>query len=402
MSSLKIFNYNLHRLVNEYKTPLYIYSYKKLIQNINDLKSSLPQNTQIHYAIKANDNLKILNILSSQKIGADIVSAGELYKALKAKIPPQKIIFSGVGKTDEEIEYAIKNKIEFFNIESVEEALSINKFAKKYKIKQKALLRINPKINPNTHPYIATGLKTSKFGLSSEELNLLLSKIHIFKNLNFLGLSCHIGSQITNLDAFKKAWFVLKNLASEMPFEVSHIDLGGGLGIDYNEKQKTKFYEYGNLIQSIFKDSNLNLHIELGRSIIANTGFFLSKVIRVKERKNKQIIVLDAGFNDFIRPMLYHAKHKIITTSKNKNFIQTDLVGPICESSDVFYKNIKLPKLKSGDFVIFTCTGAYGMSMSSQYNSRPRPAECLIINSKKSILIREREKFSQLIQNDVL
>ncbi len=391
-------------LVEEYGTPLYIYSARTLRRHLKayiDALKGLPH--IVCYAVKANSNAAILRLLSSIGAGADVVSGGELFRALKAGVPSNKIVFAGVGKTDEEIEYAIKKKILMFNVESLEEMENINRIAEKIGKKASIALRINPDIDPETHPYISTGLKKNKFGIPIENALEFYREACSMKNLRVIGVHKHIGSQITKVtpfvDALNRVMVLLDNLKQE-GIKIKYLDMGGGLGIQYNDERPPHPRELAKKIKPILKDSDITLIVEPGRSIVGNAGIFVTRVLYTKEGIDRRFIIVDGGMNDLLRPSLYNAYHHILPVKKKRaKKIFADVVGPICESGDFLAKGRDIPLVSRGEILAVMSAGAYGFSMSSNYNSRPRPAEVLV-DGNKHYLIRKRETLKDLIRGE--
>ncbi len=391
-------------IVEEYGTPLYIYSARTLRRHLKayvDALKGIPH--IVCYAVKANSNAAILRLLSSMGAGADVVSGGELFRALKAGVPSGKIVFAGVGKTDEEIEYALKKKILMFNVESIEEMENINRIAERIKRKASIALRINPDIDPETHPYISTGLKKNKFGIPIENALELYREACKMKNLKVVGVHKHIGSQITKVtpfvDALKRVMVLLDNLRQE-GIDIRYLDMGGGLGIQYNDEKPPHPRELAKKIKPILKGMDITLIIEPGRSIVGNAGIFVTKVLYTKEGVDRRFIIVDGGMNDLLRPSLYNAYHHILPVKKKRvKKIFADVVGPICESGDFLAKGRDMPSVSRGDILAVMSAGAYGFSMSSNYNSRPRPAEVLV-DGNKHYLIRKRETLRDLIRGE--
>lgn len=399
IKSLYCENIKLNSIGAKFGTPTYVYSLSSIEHKLNVLKNTIP-NVEIHFAVKANSNIEILKTMKRFNVGADIVSGGELFRSILAGIDSNNIIFSGVGKTDQEIQEAILADIKLFNIESLSEMLRINYFAKIMKKKTNVLFRFNPNINAKTHPHISTGLRKNKFGLSSFELSKCYAELNKLMNINPIGLSCHIGSQITNPRPLKEAWVKLIEEAKKAPFKVTHLDLGGGLGVSQAREKIFDLKSYANLIKTTFKPYNYRLMIEPGRALIAPSSVLLTRLVTIKSRKTQSFFVVDAAMNDLIRPSLYGAVHPIYPTTKLRGRLQnTTIVGPVCESADTFEVGVQLPQSKPGDLFVFSNAGAYGMSMSSQYNSRTRAAEVLVSGSKMK-LIRRRETYADLVSKE--
>ncbi|HON56695.1 MAG TPA: diaminopimelate decarboxylase, partial [bacterium] len=354
------------------------------------------------FSIKTCSNINIIKILKEQGAGCDIVSGGELYRALKAKVAPEKIVYAGVGKTAEEIEYALKSKILMFNCESIPEIELINKIAGKLKTTARIAIRVNPDVDAHTHSKITTGKKENKFGISIDIVADLYKNIKKkMKNIEIYGVHCHIGSQITEISPFEKALDKVLNLIDELEkcgISIKTLNLGGGLGIQYMpDKKPIDIKKYGQMVSSKLQNRKLKLILEPGRYIAGNSGVLLTKVIYVKETTVKKFAITDAAMNDLIRPTLYEAYHHIIPLKKSNKKEKYDIVGPVCESGDYFAKDRELPKVQSGDYLAILSAGAYGFSMSSNYNSRPRAAE-ILVDGNKSILIRKRETYQDLVK----
>ena len=392
--------YSLNKLANRFETPLYCYSYKKLKQNINDFKLNFKSfSPLICFATKANSNLKILKEIKKNGLGADVVSKGELMKALKAGINSKKIVFSGVGKTSSELSYAIDKKILLINSESKSEILEIEKIAKSKNRIVDIGIRLNPNTDANTLGQISTGKKENKFGVNEKTFIEIFKFIKKSKNINLKCLSVHIGSQILDHKPYEKMLKVIDKLIEKIQFKFEFIDLGGGMGISYqNDKKKLNYKKYNQAIKKFLKKHKSKIIFEPGRSIIGNAGILLSKVIYIKENPKKVFIILDAAMNDLIRRALYGAKHQIIPLIKEKKISNKtyDFVGPICETTDKFLSTNKFQKLNEKDLVIICDVGAYGSSLGSNYNVRQKPAEILIKGSKIS-LIKKRQKLKDLI-----
>ena len=387
-------------LAKKYSTPLYCYSFKKLKNNIMNFKQNFKQiNPIICFAVKSNSNGTILREIGKLGLGADVVSIGELIKALRSGIKPNKIVFSGVGKTENEIKYAIRKKILLINAESESEILTIEKIAKKEKRVVDIGIRINPNTDAKTLNQISTGKKENKFGVSEKIFHNLFNYLKNSKSLKLKCLSVHIGSQILDVRPYEKMLKVLDKVIKKTKYNFQYIDLGGGMGIDYNNSNiNLNLKKYCSSIKKFIKNRTCKIIFEPGRSIIGNTGILISKVIYIKKGYKKNFVILDAAMNDLIRPALYGAKHRIIPIKKNnlKSNKIYEFVGPICESTDKFLTQKNFQKIKEKDFIIICDVGAYGMSLSSNYNLRPKATELLIKNSKIQI-IRKRQKLEDLI-----
>jgi diaminopimelate decarboxylase len=397
---LTIDGYNIGLLAKKFETPVYCYSFNKLKENILNFKKIFSKiNPLICFAVKSNTNIKILKELKKFNLGADVVSIGELMKAIKAGIKPQKIVFSGVGKTSSEIEYAINKKLLLINAESKSEILEIEKIAKRKKVIVQVGIRLNPNTDANTISQISTGKKENKFGVDKKMFLNLVKYAKNSKNLNLRCLSVHIGSQILNHKPYEKMLKIVDNIIKKSNYNFEYIDLGGGMGIDYSHNnKKINLKKYSQNIQKFLKKNNSKIIFEPGRSIIGNAAILISKIIYIKESYNKDFIILDAAMNDLMRPALYNAEHKIVAAQKNNNLSKKtyEFVGPICESTDKFSTIKNFQKLKEKDFVVICDVGAYGTSLASNYNVRPKPLELLIKRSKIKI-INKRQKLSELM-----
>ncbi len=393
-------NVSLQKLTKKFDTPLYCYSYKKLKKNINNFKLNFSKlNPLICFSVKSNSNLKIIKEIKKLGLGADVVSKGELMLAIKAGINPKKIVFSGVGKTYSELKYAIENKILLINSETKSEVKEIEKIAKSKNKIVDIGIRLNPNTDAKTLNKISTGKKGDKFGVNEKTFFELVNYLKKSKHVNLRCLSVHIGSQIFDNKPYEKMLKVIDKIISRIKFKFDYIDLGGGMGISYGNDRK--IFNYSNYQKSILKylgKYNNKIIFEPGRSIVGNTGILISKIIYIKENKSKNFVILDAGMNDLMRPALYGAIHKIIPTIKSKKYSNKtyEFVGPICESTDKFSSNKKFQKLKEKDLIIICDVGAYGSSLSSNYNLRPKPAEILIKGSK-IVIAKKRQKLIDLI-----
>ncbi len=397
---LTIEGFDVSFLGKKYKTPIYCYSLKKIKDNIENLKRNFKKiDPLICYAVKANSNLNILKEIKKQNLGADVVSLGELMKALKAGIKPKKIVFSGVGKTEAEIEYAISKNILLINAESKSEILEIEKIAKIKKKNVDIGIRLNPNTDAKTLNQISTGKKENKFGVNQKIFLQLIDYLKKSKYLNLKCLSVHIGSQILSHKPYQSMLKVIDKILKKTNHKFEYIDLGGGMGIDYNHNNsKIDLKKYYKDIEKFLKKNNYKIIFEPGRSIVGNSAILITKIIYIKQGYKKDFVILDAAMNDLMRPALYGANHKIIPTkkvrnNKNKNY---EFVGPICESTDTFSTVRKYQKLNEKDFLVICDVGAYGTSLASNYNVRPKPIEILIKGSKIQI-ISKRQKISELM-----
>jgi diaminopimelate decarboxylase len=401
-NNLCVDNISAISLAKKYKTPFYCYSLSQLKSNFYNFNNAFRKiKPLICFSVKSNANTALLKELKKIGSGADVVSAGELLKASKAGINSKKIVFSGVGKTSEEIQLAIKKKVLLINIESESEANLINKISKKMSKTTSVGIRLNPNVTGKTNKKISTGDKDDKFGLSFNDCINLCKRINSMKNLKLEGLSVHIGSQITSIEPFRKVLSVLNKIISKTKINFKFIDLGGGMGISYSKREKKlNLDQYAKLVNKFIKNRKVQIIFEPGRSIIANTSILISKVIYIKRSNNKKFIILDAGMNDLMRPALYNAYHEIIPLKKNKEKIKgyTEFVGPICESSDKFLVQKNISKIYEGDYIAIANVGAYGMSLASNYNSRPIISEVLVDKSRHR-LIKKRQNLQNLINS---
>ena len=388
------------KLSKKFKTPLYCYSYLRLKNNITNFKNHFKKiNPLIFFSVKSNSNVKILKEIKNLGLGADVVSKGEMMKALKAGIKTKKIVFSGVGKTYVELEYAINKNILLINVESKNELLAIEKIAKLKKKKVDIGIRLNPNTNPKTLKQISTGKEGDKFGVNENEFLNLVKYSNMSKFLKLKCLSVHIGSQILSIKPYEKMLKVIDRVINKTGYRFEFIDLGGGIGISYEKNNKKfNFKIFNSLINNFLKKNRSRIIFEPGRSIIGNAGILISKVIYIKKNKIKNFIILDAAMNDFMRKALYGANHQIIPSIKNGRISHKkfEFVGPICESTDKFLTVNKFQFIKEKDLVIICDVGAYGMSLASNYNVRPLPAEILVKNSSVQI-IKYRQKLSDLM-----
>ena len=393
-------NIKAEKIAKKYGTPSYCYSYSKLKNNIINFKKSFNNfDPLICFAVKSNPNLYLLKEIKKFGLGADVVSIGELMRAIKAGINPKKIVFSGVGKTEEEIKYAINKKILLINTESESEVKKIEKISQTLKKKIDIGIRLNPNTDAKTLNQISTGKKENKFGVDEKKFLHLVKYVKNSNNLNLRCLSVHIGSQILSHKPYEKMLKVLDRVIKKSNFQFDFIDLGGGMGIDYDgTNQRLNLKKYSIAIRKFTKKHKSKIIFEPGRSIIGNTGIMLAKVTYIKENSSKDFIILDAAMNDLMRPALYKAKHRILPLNKKnqKSKKKYEFVGPICESTDKFLDVNKFQKLNEKDFIAICDTGAYGMSLSSNYNMRPKAPE-IFINGSKIKIITKRQKLKDLI-----
>ena len=397
---LTIENVNFQSLAQKFGTPAYCYSYSKLKENINNFKQNFKSfSPLICFSVKSNTNVNIIKEIKKFGLGADVVSKGELMLALKAGVSPSKIVFSGVGKTNEEINFAIEKKILLINAESKSEIREIDKIAKRKRKIVQIGIRLNPNTDAKTLKQISTGKSENKFGVNSKTFYELVNYCKNSKNISLQCLSVHIGSQILDYKPYEKMLKAVSNIIIKTKHKFKFVDLGGGMGISYSDKiKKLNYKKYNLAIKNFLKIHDTKIIFEPGRSIIGNTGTLVSKIIYIKDGGAKKFIILDAAMNDLMRPALYGAVHKILPVNKS-NTVSTnayEFVGPICESTDKFVTLNKFQKLKEKDVVVICDVGAYGMSLSSNYNLRPKPLEILINNTKIKV-IRRRQKLKDLI-----
>lgn len=400
-------------VAKKHKTPFFLYSEEILTRNfsefLNGAKNVGLNNPLVCFALKSNPNLELLKILAKLGSGADIVSGGELKRALEAGIDPMKIVFSGVGKTEDEILFALKaskDGIYSFNVESIEELELINASAKKLKKTARVCFRFNPVVKPKTHKYISTGNKTHKFGILEKDILDSLKKKSLWTNARLVGLSVHIGSQLLDLKASKEALVRLADIALKTNAPLEFLDVGGGLGVDYHPDDTVNLPSietYMTLIQSVLKanyygktDATPRIVFEPGRRIVARAGIFVMKVLRNKESEENCFVIVDGGMNDFVRPSLYGAYHGLLPVIEKQIKKECHVVGPICETSDCFGSNRLLPPLKAGDLLALQDTGAYGFSMGSNYNLRGRPLELLVQKNKKVKVVNKAQSYEDI------
>ena len=393
---------SLEDLAKEYGTPVYVYSGSKLKENLNGYLSSVREEDKVCYSVKSNSNIHLLELLADLGSGFDVVSGNELRKCLEAGAKPEDIVFSGVGKTEEELVLAIKENIFSINIESEEELDRIIKTAKDLEKKAQCMIRINPDISSESHPYIQTGLKTSKFGILREGIDSLVEKASKSGLINLKGIASHVGSQIFNKELIFENLNLLTEIANNLIRQghaLSYIDLGGGLGISYQEEKELKPRAVLEEVISKLEPLNLNLLLEPGRSISGNTGVLLSKVEYLKKTSDLNFAVIDSGMNDLLRPSLYQAWHNIsVVETINQKELSYEVVGPVCESGDTFGED-RILSLNEDSILAIHDAGAYGHVMSSNYNSRLRPPE-ILVEGQEIKVIRRRETFDDLLRQE--
>src|SRR5215472_15480475 len=393
----------LRRIAAEVGTPVYIYSEQTLRRHVrvfDEAFQSVPH--LICYAVKANSNINILRRFAQWGTGFDIVSGGELYRVLRAGGPAKKVIFAGVGKTAEEIRYALDAGILFFNVESAPELDLIQKIAGQSNRQAPVSIRANPDVDPRTHPYISTGMQKHKFGVSLSDARQLYRTARQMPNIEVVGVQCHIGSQITEIAPFQEALTSLREFILELQaegFALKYLDFGGGLGISYTTEEPPSPAAYGAVVAAATKDLGLTVVLEPGRVIVGNAGILLSRVLLKKNQGAKKFLIVDAGMNDLIRPALYGSHHQLwpVRSGSKLEKETVDVVGPVCESADFIAKDREVVMLQPGDLLAVMSAGAYGFSLSSNYNSRPRAAEVLV-NSEIYQVIRRRESYEDLVR----
>ncbi|MCB9209500.1 MAG: diaminopimelate decarboxylase [Ignavibacteriales bacterium] len=399
-------NVSLEKIAQEVATPVFVYSKKFMIDRYKELNNAfenIPH--KIYYACKANYNINIIKLFNDLGAGIDVNSAGEFYRSLKAGVDPKNLIFSGVGKTKDEIELVLENELKLIKAESYGEIELINSIAKKLGKIAPIAIRVNPNVDPATHPYISTGLAENKFGIDETTAIEIFTKAAKLGNIQLLGIDMHIGSQITKIEPYIEAAEKLVKLVEELKakgISLTHIDLGGGMGIKYLDEKPFTAKEYADAVIPILKKTDCEIFIEPGRYLTANSGCLLSEVLYVKNNLDKNFIIADAAMTELLRPSIYKAYHHIqpVNISINEEFT-ADIVGPVCESGDFLGKHRKIKKVKPNDLLAVMSAGAYGMVMASNYNARLKPAEVLVDN-EKFYIIRKRETLEQLVQNEFL
>ncbi len=408
MNQLFVEDMAVSEITSNLRTPFYVYSRKSIKDNFNGFARSLKgMNSIICYSVKANSNLSVLEAIAKLRGGADVVSLGEYRRALRAGIDPKKIVFSGVGKQDFEIAETLKSSLLQFNIESVSELEAINKIAISLNKQAPVAFRVNPDIDAGTHENISTGKADNKFGIPIAKAKEVYQYASKLEKIKIVGVDVHIGSQISNLNAFRQTFEHLTKLIYDLKninIHLENIDIGGGLGIKYTDDDiEPNLQEYGALVKQILGNLNCRIIFEPGRYIVGNCGILVTKVLYSKKSQNKSFLITDAGMNDFSRTALYGASHRLIPLSKEKSS-QTeiyDVVGPVCESTDTFLKNYPLEKAEAGDFLAFLDVGAYGAVLSSEYNTRPLVPEVMVYNKRYEI-VRSRPTYEEIFDKEVM
>lgn len=396
------------KIAADFGTPCFIYSHNDLVKNFSEIKNVFAsEKRKVFYSVKANSNLSILKVLSELGAGFDIVSLGELERVIKIGAQPEKIIYSGVGKSEEEIIRSLEYGIHCFNVESFSELERINSIATKLNKVAPVSIRINPNIDPGSHEFISTGVETTKFGINLKNMMDAFIYANNEKSIELLGIDYHIGSQIESLDPFKEAIVSVKKIVDQLKennINIKLIDMGGGLGINYQNNDAPSLNDFGKTINQVINDNELSDYdfiIELGRSIVGNVGYILTSVEYIKKDSEKNFVIVDAGMDNLIRPALYDAWHEIkpITDNKEQNIL-CDIVGPVCECTDFLGKDRRL-SVQQGDLLIISSCGAYASSMASNYNSRPKPSEIMIKNGEMHIISR-KEKINDLFSREII
>jgi diaminopimelate decarboxylase len=397
---------SIREIAKSVGTPFYLYSLNTLESHFRAFQGAFSKvDHLICFSAKANSNIAILRTFIRMGGGVDVVSGGELFRSMKAGASPDKIVYSGVGKREEEIEYALELPILMFNIESTQELVLIDQIAGRMKTQASVALRVNPDVDPKTHPYISTGLKKNKFGINIQKSLDDYRLANTLPNVKVIGVSCHIGSQLTEVSPFVEAVQRVKELVVKLQAEgmnIQYMDIGGGLGITYNQEEPPHPRDYAEALMKELNEIHCTLILEPGRVIVGNAGILVTKALYTKAGEEKNFIVIDAAMNDLIRPSLYGSYQRVQPVHRSDLPEWTaDVVGPICESSDFLAKDRKLPKTEQGDLLAVMSAGAYGFSMSSNYNSRPRVAEVLVVKDK-FFVIRQREEYDDLIRGEII
>lgn len=396
---------SVKKIAKEVGTPFYLYSYNTLKNHFRAFDSAFAGIPHlVCFAVKSNSNIAILKIFAEEGGGFDIVSGGELYRVLLAGADPQKIVYAGVGKTREEIRYALKSNILMFNVESTQELFAIDEVAGEIGVKASVALRVNPDIDAKTHPYISTGLKTHKFGMSTKDALEGYRIARSLENIEVTGIHKHIGSQITQISPFMDALERIVELIDILKNEnlnIRYLDIGGGLGITYKDESPPHPKELAAELSPVLKGIHCTIIFEPGRVIVGNAGMLVTRVLYTKRSEGKTFLIVDAGMNDLVRPSFYGSYHSILPVDKNSNShkIVADVVGPICESGDFLAKDRVLPELKKESLAAIMSAGAYGFTMSSNYNSRPRVPE-ILVRDKEFYIIRKRESYEDLVRGE--
>lgn len=405
--SYQIDDVSVSDIADKFGTPCFIYSANSISQNFSEIKDIFcNEKNSVYYSVKANSSLSILKLLSDLGAGFDIVSIGELERVIKVGANPKKIVYSGVGKSESDIKKSLELGIRCINVESFAELERINKIAKDLKIKAPVAIRVNPNIDPGSHEYISTGLESTKFGINLKNMMDAFIYANEQQFIDLIGIDYHIGSQIETIEPFIEAINSVSKIIKELEknsISVELIDMGGGIGIDYSNNNVPSIKQFGNAINQAIKDNELdkyNLILELGRCIVGNAGYLITKVEYIKKDSEKNYVIVDAGMDNLIRPALYNAWHNIISTNNRAEEILCDVVGPVCECADFIGKERRLA-VEQDDILIITSCGAYAASMASNYNSRAKAAE-VIIKNKKAILVSRREEIDEILSREII
>jgi diaminopimelate decarboxylase len=397
---------SIRRIAEKVGTPFYLYSYRTLVRHFNVFNEAFEGIPHlVCYSMKSNSNLALIRLFVNLGGGVDVVSGGELYRAIKGGADPKKIVFSGVGKREDEIEYGLKAGILMFNVESLMELQTINEVAGRMNKKAAISIRVNPDIDTKTHPYITTGMKQNKFGIDILRAPMAYRLASELPNLKIIGIDCHLGSQLVDVEPFVEALKKLRSLVDDLRrggIDIQYLDLGGGLGITYNDEEPPHPYEYASNILEEIKSFNCTLILEPGRVIVGNAGILVSKVLYTKENEEKRFLIVDAAMNDLVRPSYYGSFHQILPVREEKREeVVVDVVGPVCESADFLAKERKISRLNPGELIAVMSAGAYGFSMATNYNSRPRVAEVMVRDDEIHV-IRKREEYEDLIKGETI
>ncbi|OFW55465.1 MAG: diaminopimelate decarboxylase [Actinobacteria bacterium RBG_19FT_COMBO_54_7] len=397
-------NVALARIAAEVGTPVYVYSRHTLTDHyhlLEDAFSGFP--SLICYSIKANSNRSVITLLANEGAGADIVSGGELWRALRAGVPPEKIVYAGIGKKAGEMVSALEAGILMFNVESLTELETLNQVAGEIGKVADIALRVNPDVDPDTHPYIATGLKEAKFGINIEQALAIYERADSLPNIRIVGVHQHIGSQITSVEPFQDSLSKLKELLSALQdrgFDIRFINIGGGFGIPYHQEEVPRPSDYAEALGPILKETGCQVILEIGRMIVGNAGVLMTEVLYRKQTGDKGFLVVDAAMNDLIRPSLYGSFHELLPLTRTDAREEImDVVGPVCESGDFLARDRAIPRLEPGDLLAVMSAGAYSFAMSSNYNSRPRAAEVMVDGSEYRV-VRDRESYEDLVRGE--
>jgi diaminopimelate decarboxylase len=395
----------LSEIARDVGTPVYVYSHGALERAYRELDEAFADlDHLVCYAVKANGNLAVLRALASFGAGADVVSGGELYRVMRAGFDPKKVVFAGVGKTQKELMAGLGERILLFNVESASELEHLDRLASRHGKRARVALRVNPDVDAETHEHVATGRAFDKFGIPTEEALALAERVAEYRSVDLIGVHQHIGSQITKLAPFTESIERSAGLVEELKnrgFDIRYFNIGGGLGIRYKDEEAPTSKELVDAIRPALEATGVKILCEMGRYIAGGAGALLTRVVYRKKSGEKDFIVADAGMNDLLRPSLYDAHHEVRSVDENGSVANADLVGPVCESGDYLARDRELPDAREGDLLAIMCAGAYGFSMASNYNSRPRPAEVLVRGDRWAV-VREREGYADLVKGELV